>query len=177
MSQVVTDAPPAVRMPPATRLPPMLQALAFATARRSMMSRLARRYGRVFTVAIPLYGQQVVVGDPQLAKQVFTTSPEVLGNIRPNLSRLFGSGSVFGLEGEDHRQRRRTGQRLPLSRRRLKRRHGHVDVRERARRRVPHPGHLGGRQCLFGGGPLHGIRWGVRGGKRERRSNENARRR
>ncbi|WP_407684941.1 cytochrome P450 [Mycobacterium sp. HUMS_1102779] len=107
MSEVVTDAPPAVRMPPATRLPPMVQALAFATARRSMMNRLARRYGRVFTVAIPLYGQQVVVGDPQLAKQVFTTSPEVLGNIRPNLSRLFGSGSVFGLEGEDHRQRRR----------------------------------------------------------------------
>jgi len=107
MSDVVTETPPAARMPPATRLPPMVQAFAFATCRRWMMNRLTRRYGRVFTVGIPLYGRQVVVGDPQLAKQVFTTSPEVLGNIQPNLSRLFGSGSVFALEGEDHRRRRR----------------------------------------------------------------------
>jgi cytochrome P450 family 138 len=31
----------------------------------------------------------------------------VLGNIQPNLSRLLGSGSVFGLESDAHRQRRR----------------------------------------------------------------------
>ncbi len=49
----------------------------------------------------------MVVGDPQLAKRIFTTSPDELGNIQPNLSRLFGSGSVFALDGEDHRQRRR----------------------------------------------------------------------
>ena len=49
----------------------------------------------------------VVVSDPQLAKQVFTTSPDELGNIQPNLSRLFGSGSVFALDGDDHRRRRR----------------------------------------------------------------------
>jgi cytochrome P450 len=42
-----------------------------------------------------------------LAKQIFTTSPEELGNIQPNLSRLFGSGSVFALDREDHRRRRR----------------------------------------------------------------------
>lgn len=48
-----------------------------------------------------------MVSDPQLAKQIFTTSPDELGNIQPNLSRLFGSGSVFGLEGDDHRRRRR----------------------------------------------------------------------
>ena len=49
----------------------------------------------------------MVVSDPQLAKQIFTTSPDELGNIQPNLSRLFGSGSVFALEGDDHRRRRR----------------------------------------------------------------------
>lgn len=48
-----------------------------------------------------------MVSDPQLAKQIFTTTPDELGNIQPNLSRLFGSGSVFGLEGDDHRRRRR----------------------------------------------------------------------
>jgi cytochrome P450 len=71
------------------------------------MQRLARRHGNVFTLNIPIYGRVVVVGDPQLAKHVFTTSPDELGNIKPNLSRLFGSGSVFALDGDPHRRRRR----------------------------------------------------------------------
>ena len=109
MSEVVTAPPasPAVRLPPATRLPKVFQGLAFATSRRWMIQRLARRYGNVFTLNIPIYGRVVAVGDPQLAKQIFTTSPEELGNIQPNLSRLFGSGSVFALDGDEHRRRRR----------------------------------------------------------------------
>lgn len=103
----VTAAPPAVRVPPATRLPKLIQALGFVAARRPMMQRLARKYGSVFRLNVPVYGRMVVIGDPQLARQVFTTSPEELGNIQPNLSRLFGSGSVFALEGEKHRRRRR----------------------------------------------------------------------
>jgi cytochrome P450 family 138 len=106
MSEVVT-APPAVRLPPATRMPKVLQGLFFAVSRRWMIQRLARRYGNVFTANIPIYGRVVVVGDWRLAKQVFTTGPEELGNIRPNLSRLLGSGSVFALDGDDHRWRRR----------------------------------------------------------------------
>lgn len=106
MSEVVT-APPAIRMPPTARMPKVLQGLFFAISRRWMIQRLARRYGNVFTVNIPIYGRVVVVGDWRLAKQIFTTSPEELGNIQPNLSRLFGSGSVFALDGDDHRRRRR----------------------------------------------------------------------
>ena len=106
MSEVVT-ATPTVRLPPATRMPKMLQGLFFAASRRRMIQRLARRHGNVFTVNIPIYGRVVVVGDWRLAKQIFTTGPEELGNIRPNLSRLFGSGSVFALDGDDHRRRRR----------------------------------------------------------------------
>lgn len=68
---------------------------------------MVRRYGSVFTVHIPVYGHVVVVADPKLIKQIYTTSPEVLGNIQPNLSRLFGSGSVFALDRDDHRRRRR----------------------------------------------------------------------
>lgn len=109
MSEAVTTAPApaAVRLPPAARLPKFLVGLGFAMSRLSMMQWLARRYGRVFTLNLPIYGRVVVVGDPQLAKQIFTTSPEELGNIRPNLSRMFGSGSIFGLDGDDHRRRRR----------------------------------------------------------------------
>src|ERR1700739_1484295 len=109
MSEAVTAAPAplAVRMPPATRIPKLFQGLGFAISRRGMMRRMARRYGNVFTLHLPIYGRVVVVGDPLLAKRIFTTSPEELGNIQPNLSRMFGSGSVFALDRDDHRRRRR----------------------------------------------------------------------
>jgi len=109
MSEVVTAPPasPAVRLPPTARIPKMLCGFIFAISRRGMIKRLARRYGNVFTLNIPIYGRVVIVGDSQLAKQIFTTGPDELGNIQPNLSRLFGSGSVFALDGDDHRRRRR----------------------------------------------------------------------
>ena len=109
MSEVATAAPSAsaVRLPPAVRAPKILQGFGFAMLRRTMIRRLSRRYGSVFGLKLPMFGSVVVVNDPQLAKQIFTTSPDELGNIQPNLSRLFGSGSVFALEGDGHRRRRR----------------------------------------------------------------------
>jgi cytochrome P450 family 138 len=100
-------APPAVRLPPVPRIPKVFQGAAFAISRRWTVQQMARRHGEVFMLTVPVYGRVVVVANPQLAKQIFTTSPDLLGNIRPNLSRLFGSGSVFALDGDEHRQRRR----------------------------------------------------------------------
>jgi cytochrome P450 len=100
-------APPTVRLPPGPRAPKALQGLAFASGRRWLIGQMAARYGSPFTLNIPVYGPTVVIADPRLAKQVFTTSPDELGNIQPNLSRLLGPGSVFALEGDDHRRRRR----------------------------------------------------------------------
>jgi cytochrome P450 len=88
-------------------MPKLLCGLTFAVSRRGMISRLSRRYGSVFTLNLPLYGRVTVVGDPKLARQIFTTGPDELGNIQPNLSRLFGSGSVFALDRDEHRRRRR----------------------------------------------------------------------
>ena len=76
-------APPVVKLPPASRIPKALQGAAFSISRRWIMRRMARRYGDVFMLSVPVYGRIVVVAHPQLAKQIFTTSPEVLGNIRP----------------------------------------------------------------------------------------------
>jgi cytochrome P450 len=109
LSELVT-APPAssaVRLPPTARVPKLVCGLFFATSRRGMIKRLAHRYGNVFVINLPMFGRVVVVGESELAKQIFTTSPEVLGNIQPNLSRMFGSGSVFALDRDDHRRRRR----------------------------------------------------------------------
>jgi cytochrome P450 family 138 len=102
-----TPAPPAVKLPPAPRIPKALQGVAFSIGRRWFVDQIARRHGDIFMLDVPVYGAIVVVAHPQLAKQVFTASPAVLGNIQPNLSRLLGSGSVFALDGDDHRQRRR----------------------------------------------------------------------
>ena len=99
--------PPAINLPPASRVPRVVQGAAFLISRRWLVQQMARRHGDVFMLNAPVYGRVVVVANPQLAKQVFTASPEVLGNIQPNLSRLLGSGSVFALDGDDHRQRRR----------------------------------------------------------------------
>jgi cytochrome P450 family 138 len=100
-------APPAGKLPPTPRVPKALQGAAFSISRRWTVQQMARRHGDVFMLNVPVYGPIVVVANPQLAKQIFTTSPEVLGNIKPNLSRLLGSGSLFALDGDEHRQRRR----------------------------------------------------------------------
>lgn len=110
MSTVETHVAPAasaIALPPGPRIPKVLQGAAFGFFRRPLVNQIARRYGDVFSLHVPIYGPIVLVADSQLAKQIFTTSPEVLGNIQPNLSRLLGSGSVFALDREDHRQRRR----------------------------------------------------------------------
>lgn len=97
----------AVKLPPGPRLPIPVQGLAFIANRRWTVHRMARRYGDAFSLNIPIFGPTVVVADPHLAKQVFTANPDDLGNVQPNLSRVLGSGSVFALDGAEHRRRRR----------------------------------------------------------------------
>ncbi|MCX6481040.1 MAG: cytochrome P450 [Mycobacterium sp.] len=92
---------------PSPRIPTALGALSFVASRRRTVDRLTRKYGRAVTVRVPVFGDAVLISDPALAKQIFTTSPDVLHNIQPNLSRLLGADSVFGLEGADHRRRRK----------------------------------------------------------------------
>jgi cytochrome P450 len=42
-----------------------------------------------------------------LVRQVFLASTDDLMNVQPNLSRIFGPGSVFALDGSEHRNRRK----------------------------------------------------------------------
>ncbi len=66
-----------------------------------------KRYGPVFAINVPFFGRSVVVSDPALARQVFLASTDDLINVKPNLSRIFGPGSVFALDGKEHRARRK----------------------------------------------------------------------
>ena len=97
----------AVKLPPGPPLPMVAQGVVYAISRTWTYRQLARRYGDVFTMNIPLFGRTVIVADPQLAKRLFMANTDDVGNIQPNLSRMLGSGSVFALDGADHRLRRR----------------------------------------------------------------------
>ncbi|CAN5182233.1 cytochrome P450 [soil metagenome] len=109
MSEMVVEqeADVPVRVPPSPRIPKVLQAAGFVALRRPMTRLLAPKYDGAFTLRIPVFGNVVIVTDPAMAKQVFTTSTDDLGNLQPNLSRVFGPGSVFALEGGEHRKRRK----------------------------------------------------------------------
>lgn len=106
MSQLATTDP-TLRLPPGPRLPRVVQGLAFVLDRRRLVAWLAKRYGAAVTLHLPMFGRTVIVTSPALAKRVFTTGPDALGNIQPNLSRLLGPGSVFALDGAAHHRRRR----------------------------------------------------------------------
>ena len=96
-----------VRLPPAPRIPRLAQALGFSLSRQWTVEQIARRYGDAFTMTLPVFGPTVMITEPGLAKQVFMANTDDVGNIQPNLSRVLGSGSVFALDGMDHRRRRK----------------------------------------------------------------------
>ena len=95
------------KLPPAVRLPKPVQMVLMAGFRRKFLRYAGKRYGSVFAINVPFFGRSVVVSDPALARQVFLASPDDLINVQPNLSRIFGPGSVFALDGKEHRARRK----------------------------------------------------------------------
>lgn len=106
-SEIVdTQVPPAINLPPGPRVPKALSGLLLTLARRQAVEHLTRRYGAAFTINSPVFGPTVFVTEPDLARQVFLANPEDVGNIQPNLSRILGPGSVFALDGAEHRRRR-----------------------------------------------------------------------
>jgi hypothetical protein len=95
------------KTPPAVRLPKPVQMVLMAGFRRRFLRYAGKRYGSVFAINVPFFGRSVVVSDPALARQVFLASTDDLINVQPNLSRIFGPGSVFALDGKEHRARRK----------------------------------------------------------------------
>lgn len=94
-------------MPPRVRSPKLVQGVQFAFFRRSAMRRWIERHGRIFEIDVPIFGRSVVVSDPALTRSVCTAGADELVDVQPNLGNWFGPGSVFGLDGSKHRNRRR----------------------------------------------------------------------
>ncbi|GAC1639340.1 MAG: cytochrome P450 [Mycobacterium sp.] len=95
------------KTPPTVRLPKPVQMVLMSAFRRPFLQYAVKRYGSVFAINVPFFGRSVVVSDPTLARQVFLASTDDLINVKPNLSRIFGPGSVFALDGKEHRARRK----------------------------------------------------------------------
>ena len=103
MAVATTDP---VRLPPAPRIPKVLQGVAFVAAREKSIAALAKRYGSVFILRLPIFGPTVVVSDPALIKDLFTTNADLVGRAGV-LGEMFGPGSTFSLDGAEHRERRK----------------------------------------------------------------------
>ena len=103
MAVATTDP---VRMPPAPRIPKLLQGVGFVAAREKSVAALAKRYGTAFTLRLPIFGVTVVVSDPALIKDLFTTNTDLIARAGV-LGEMFGPGSTFSLDGAEHRERRK----------------------------------------------------------------------
>jgi len=103
LAEATTDP---VRLPPGPALPKLALAAAFLGARHHTVAALGRRWGSAFTVNVPIIGQAVVISDPVLIKDLFTTGSDLVGRTS-NLGTVFGPGSTFSLDGPEHRRRRK----------------------------------------------------------------------
>jgi cytochrome P450 len=103
VAEATTDP---VRLPPTVPIPKPIAAAAFLAARGAAVKALGRRYGDVFTVRLPIIGQAVVIGDPALIKDLFSTKGDLLTRVA-TLGPVLGPGSTFSLRGAEHRQRRK----------------------------------------------------------------------
>jgi cytochrome P450 family 138 len=95
------------KKPPVVPLPKAVQGVLLSGFRRWFLRNAVKRYGPVFAINVPFFGRSVVVSDPALIRGVFLASTDELINVQPNLSRIFGPGSVFALNGAEHRARRK----------------------------------------------------------------------
>lgn len=97
-------------LPPGPGIPAFLQGLRYMRDPLAFLSGFRERYGDVFTIRFPYFGEIVYVASPELVKEVFTGSPAVLHAGEANATVLepaVGPNSVLTLDDEPHIRQRK----------------------------------------------------------------------
>jgi hypothetical protein len=95
------------RIPPGPRWPRFAQNIAYVTNGRKLIGAMAQRYGTAFFMRLPVFGPTVVISDPILAKELYRQPAGDIRGVEQNLGQVLGPGSMFGLQGEEHRRHRK----------------------------------------------------------------------
>jgi cytochrome P450 len=97
-------------LPPGPSLPAAIQMVGFWTRPLAFLERCRARYGKRFTLRLPVTPPFVMLTDPDEVKQVFTAPPDVLRpgeGARRVLEPVVGSNSVILLDGAAHMAQRK----------------------------------------------------------------------
>jgi cytochrome P450 len=99
-----------VPLPPGLRAPAIVQIGRWIIHPLRLLDECQRRFGNVFTLSAPAGGSFVIVGDPELIRQVLTADAETLlagaGNATI-LEPMLGKHSLLTLDGAEHLRQRR----------------------------------------------------------------------
>lgn len=103
MAEATTDA---IRLPTGPNVPRLIQSLVYVFAKQRARLWLTKRYGSAYSLNLPIYGPSLVISEPSLLKELFTSSSDLV--VRPTtLGRMMGPGATFSLTGAKHRERRK----------------------------------------------------------------------
>jgi len=97
-------------LPPGPKMPAIGQAVRYLRDPLGFLTEYRRRYGDVFTVSFPFFGDIVYVTSPELVKELFTGSPAEFHAGEANATVLepaLGPNSVLTLDDEPHMQQRK----------------------------------------------------------------------
>ncbi len=99
----------AAGLPPGPPYPSLIQSIGFWTRPLAFMRQCRERYGKRFTIRLPLSPPFVMLCDPDAAKQVFTAPPDVLhpGSGARVLEPVVGANSVILLDEGAHMEQRK----------------------------------------------------------------------
>ncbi|BBX54882.1 hypothetical protein MSHO_02270 [Mycobacterium shottsii] len=103
MAEATTDP---IQLPPGPNASKLTQTLVYVFAKARARTRLTNRYGSGYSLNLPKYGPTLVISDPAMLKELFTSGNDLV--TRPTtLGKLLGPGSILSMIGVEHRQRRK----------------------------------------------------------------------
>jgi cytochrome P450 len=97
-------------LPPGPRTPAIGQAARYLRDPLGFLTAYRHRYGDIFTVSFPFFGDVVYLTSPELVKELFTASPADVHAGEANATVLepaLGPHSVLTLDDEPHMQQRK----------------------------------------------------------------------